>query len=158
MKSNVLSKSDFLRKPGLYMPLIMAAAFAVAGTVPALADQNRGSGRTDTTPTDITPNGGNSADHISDRGRLNTNGPNTQDRDLGRDRARERANERSNFDDSDDDRNKPLKPRTTKSTPDGGTSADHISDQGQTNTNGPNAANRTFGRDRADQRDDMKPD
>ncbi|MBI3516076.1 MAG: hypothetical protein HY060_18745 [Proteobacteria bacterium] len=40
----------------------------------------------------------------------------------------------------------------------GGSSSGHISEQGRANTNGPNAADRDFGRDRAADRSDRQAD
>jgi hypothetical protein len=93
------------------------------------------------------PNGGRSAAHISESGRLNSNGPNARHRLFGQERAAYRHklhdNRKSNFAHT-----------KTKVTPNGGRSATHISDQGLANTNGPNADARVKGKERANVRHD----
>ncbi|HEY2033399.1 MAG TPA: hypothetical protein VGH02_06890 [Rhizomicrobium sp.] len=51
------------------------------------ATRHTATGASDTTSTSVTPNGGQSASHISASGLANTNGPNATDRETGKARA-----------------------------------------------------------------------
>lgn len=86
--------------------------------------------------------GGNSASHIGSQGLDNGNGPTATTRTFGGDRADLRNNQ-TDADEDDSVSN------STKLSPNGGRSSTHMSAQGLANTNGPNATNRVFGRDRA---------
>jgi len=72
--------------------------------------------------------------NISAQGRANTNGPNAEDRDLGRDRAEDRGNQLA--------QNHKLVARSRK----------HTSVKSSADTNGPSSSDRDFGRDRAEDR------
>ena len=84
--------------------------------------------------------GGASAGHMSARGMAHTNGPNAADRDFGGQRA---ADVRGQGHGSAHARRNGSHRRA------GGASAHHMSAQGLANTNGPNAADRDFGGERA---------
>jgi hypothetical protein len=87
--------------------------------------------------------------HISAEGTANTNGPTAADRDFGRDRAEDRASQQGLT-----HSNESTTIRTTRvqGAEAGGSSATHMSAEGRANTNGPTAADRDFGRDRAEDR------
>jgi hypothetical protein len=91
--------------------------------------------------------GGASASRISAMGKANTNGPNATDRDFGRDRASDRGANAAvgagvNTSASVTSHHRHF----------GGRSSAHVSAKDRANTNGPNAADRDFGRDRSSDR------
>src|ERR1700741_4911473 len=90
--------------------------------------------------------GGNSAAHMSATGRANTNGPNATHRVFGQDRAALRHQMHANG------TNGHAGAHGNGHGNAGGNSAAHMSAQGLANTNGPNATNRTHGKDRAELR------
>ena len=137
-------------KTATYQTLIgtiaLSAAVALAG--PALA-QGRGSGAgmgvsagvgtsgmsASGTNSVGTHFGGDSSSHISTEGSLNTNGPNSKDRDFGLDRANDRANAHAAL----DTRTTTSRTRLTRATRTTRTS----------HSNGPTAIDRDYGYDRA---------
>jgi len=76
-----------------------AAALAAFGFAagPALAAHGGGMGGGMGGGSGAHMGGGMSSGHISGQGSLNTNGPNSTDRDFGRDRAEDRANAHASF-------------------------------------------------------------
>jgi hypothetical protein len=93
--------------------------------------------------------GGKSASHISAKGLANTNGPNATDRDFGRDRAEDRRAMAVSGASVDTNARVSARAHHRRF---GGASGAHISASGAAHTNGPNAADRDFGEDRASDR------
>ena len=93
--------------------------------------------------------GGVSGSHMSPSGMTNTNGPNASDRDFGRDRAEDRRATAAGTAGFDASATAGLRSHHRHF---GGRSGAHISATGRLHTNGPNAADRDFGRDRASDR------
>ena len=130
--------------------LVIAGAVALALCVPMAAQARGGAGGGGGMSMSAHgAMGGQSASHISAGGMTNTNGPNAGDRVFGQDRADLRAHNTSVSTGVSTD-------SSTELTPNGGQSASHISAGGMANTNGPNAATRTLGQDRANARKALK--
>ena len=145
--------------------LVAGTILALTFSIPALA-QGRSGGAAGGAGVGAAGSAGPSAPSSSQR-TVNGNGPNAADRDTGRDRAEDRmskqglANNKAGIADTDvetgdakaaADKAKARKANESKAAPNGGKSSTDISAQGKANTNGPNAADRDTGRDRAKDR------
>jgi len=95
-----------------------------------------------------------SASHMSEQGAANTNGPNAADRDKGLDRAEDRMSQEGiEHSKATTQQSKKQSGKSTETTGKaGGASASHMSPQRAASTNGPNAADRDKGLDRAEDR------
>jgi hypothetical protein len=88
------------------------------------------------------------ASHTGGKTLANSNGRNAMDRDFGRERAADRRAAAAGSAGADTS----ATVTTSSHRHFGGRSASHISAKGRANTNGPNAMDRDFGRDRASDR------
>jgi hypothetical protein len=120
--------------------LIGTLALSAALTVPAFAQGRTGVGIGIGAGANVNA-GSTWSGTINSRGSLNSNGPNAADRDLGLDRAEDRANANADLD-----------AKSTRSGTRMGSSTTTTANARAANSNGRGAADRDYGRDRAEDR------